>query len=84
MQLPQEKLILEPIQKKHFINSYLLYKICHQNVSSEALRIYFLEKFCSASKLFKFWYLYIPMIYQICDIMMSIQWCIQWNFDFDF
>ena len=56
------------------IKGYLLYKtLLSQNVSSEALRIYFLEKFCFVLKIFKFLYFHIPMIYQICDIMMSIQ-----------
>ena len=56
------------------IKGYLLYKtLLSQNVSSEALRIYFLEKFCFVLKIFKFLYFHIPMIYQIRDIMMSIQ-----------
>ena len=55
-----------------FLKGYLRYKmITSLNVSSEAqIKNFFnfLEKLCSVLKIFKFLYL----IYQICDVMMSI------------
>ena len=59
-----------------YIKGYLRYKtITSQNVSSEGHvknLFYFIEKLSFVLKIFKFFIFKYPMIYQMCDVMISI------------
>ena len=63
-------------QQKRAKNSYLRYKtVTSQNVSSEALlkNFFILQKSCVPFSRYSIFCIFNhPMIYQICDVMMSI------------
>ena len=59
-----------------YIQGYIGYKTrSFQNVPSEPQAknfLFFIEKLCFVLEIFKFLYFNHSMIYQICDVMMSV------------
>ena len=73
--LQEAKTMLMKMVQLQIFKGYPLYKtITSQIVSCEVQikNFYFVEKSCSALKIFKFRIFSHPMIYRICDVMMSI------------